>query len=457
MTAARPRRPVSRARRSGALAPALLVLLAVYVFGLAFSMQHLSYDVWGAVALAPVLVMISVPLLIRATRRHGDPGMVRLIVLALVLKLVGALARYAVAFGVYGGSADAASYHEAGKVLAPLYRSGNLSAEITGPGSLGTRTIKGVTGFVYAIIGPSQLAGFLFFSWLGFWGLYLFYRAFVLAVPQGDARRYALSVFLLPSMLFWPSSIGKEAIITLTLGVTAYGAARLLTRRRGGLVILALGVAGTALIRSHVALAVFVAVSVGYIFRRSLGVSPFAPVAKAIGLAVLATISVVVLSQVKDELRFESFDVKSVQQQLATNQRNTTDGGSQFETTSDGSFASIPGSLITILFRPWPFEANNLQNVIAALEGTVLAVLFFRSRRRLLAIPRQIRGHPYVIMVLVYTVLFAFAFSTFSNFGIVARQRVQLFPFVLVLLALPAAGQRRAPAPSPATPRRLSV
>ncbi len=445
------------ASRSEALAPALLVLLVVYVFGLAFSMQHFSYDVWGAIALAPVLIVISVPLLVRATRREGAPGMTRLIVLALVLKLVGALARYAVAYGVYGGFADAASYHEAGKVLAPLYRSGNFAAEIAGPGSLGTRTIKGVTGFVYALIGPSQLAGFVFFSWLGFWGLYLFYRAFVLAVPRGDARRYALLVFLLPSMLFWPSSIGKEAIITLTLGATAYGAARLFARRRGGLLVMAVGLAGTALIRSHVAMAIFVAVSVGYVVRRSRGVSPFAPVAKAIGLAALAGISVAVLSQVKDDLGIESLDVRSVQEQLATNQRNTTDGGSQFETTSDGSFASIPGSLVTILFRPWPFEASNLQNLIAALEGTLLAVLFFRSRRRLLAIPRQVRGHPYVVVVLVYTVLFAFAFSTFSNFGIVARQRVQLFPFVLVLLALPAAGQRRAPAPSPATPRRLSA
>lgn len=453
--AARSRPPAPSAARSGALAPLLLVLLVLYVFGLAFSMQHFSYDVWGALALAPVLIVVSVPLLLRATRREGDAGMGRLIVLALVLKMVGSLARYAVAFGVYGGFADAASYHEAGKVLAPLYRSGNFAAEIGGPGS-GTRTVKAVTGLAYTVIGPSELAGFVFFSWLGFWGLYLFYRAFVLAVPQGDARRYALMVFLLPSMLFWPSSIGKEAIITLTLGTTAYGAARLFARRRGGLLILAVGVAGTGLIRSHVALAVFVAVSVGYVFRRSRGVSPFAPVAKAIGLAGLATISLVVLSQVKDDLGFESLDVKSVQEQLATNQRNTTDGGSQFETTSDGSFASIPGSLITILFRPWPFEANNLQNLIAAIEGTLLAVLFFRSRRRLLAIPRQIRGHPYLLVVLVYTVLFAFAFSTFSNFGIVARQRVQLFPFVLVLLALPVPGQRRAPTPAPAA-RRLSV
>jgi hypothetical protein len=36
-----------------------------------------------------------------------------------------------------------------------------------------------------------------------------------------------------------------------------------------------------------------------------------------------------------------------------------------------------------------------------------------------------------------YTLLFILAFSGFGNFGILARQRSQLFPLVLVALALP--------------------
>jgi len=33
--------------------------------------------------------------------------------------------------------------------------------------------------------------------------------------------------------------------------------------------------------------------------------------------------------------------------------------------------------------------------------------------------------------------VFVFAFSSFSNFGILSRQRVQAIPFLLVLIALP--------------------
>lgn len=415
---------------------ALVLVLGGYVFGLAWSMQHLSYDVWGAIALIPVLIAVSVPLATRAARREGDARMRRLIIAALVLKLLGSLVRYAVAFGVYAGSADAAGYHEAGRRLAPLYRGGHFAAQIDGPGG-GTRFLKMLTGLVYAAIGPSQLGGFLFFSWLGFWGLYLFYRAFRIGVPHGDARRYAVLVFFLPSMLFWPSSIGKEAVITLTLGMTAYGAASLYARRRGALLVAALGVAGTAMVRSHVALVVFGALFAGYLFRRSRGVSTYAPLAKAAGLAVLVAASVVMLGRFKEDLGLTTLDAKSVEHVLDKNQRNTSEGGSKFVTSRGGSVAGIPQSLLTILFRPWLFEASNAQNLIASVEGTVLLVLFAKSWRRLRTVPRQIRRCPYVAMVLAYSLLFAFAFSTFSNFGIIARQRVQLFPFVLVLLALP--------------------
>jgi hypothetical protein len=42
---------------------------------------------------------------------------------------------------------------------------------------------------------------------------------------------------------------------------------------------------------------------------------------------------------------------------------------------------------------------------------------------------------------------FVFAFSTIANFGILARERTQLLPFFMVLLAIPV--PRRAPGPPP--------
>ena len=53
-------------------------------------------------------------------------------------------------------------------------------------------------------------------------------------------------IFFLPSLLFWPSGIGKEAWMTLGLGLASYGAARLLVHKPGGFPVLALGLLATA-------------------------------------------------------------------------------------------------------------------------------------------------------------------------------------------------------------------
>ncbi len=50
---------------------------------------------------------------------------------------------------------------------------------------------------------------------------------------------------------------------------------------------------------------------------------------------------------------------------------------------------------------------------------------------------RSILRTPYVLMCVVYSVLFVYGFSAFANFGVLTRQRVQLFPFILVLVCVP--------------------
>jgi hypothetical protein len=59
-----------------------------------------------------------------------------------------------------------------------------------------------------------------------------------------------------------------------------------------------------------------------------------------------------------------------------------------------------------------------------------------------------------VTFVVVYGLLFVVAFSSIGNFGIIARERVQLLPFFLVLLAAPGVAARRPPPPAP-TPKPL--
>jgi hypothetical protein len=440
-TVTRTRRPARVGEPLPAAHVAGAAVVAVGLYGAVFgwAMANTSYDVWGAMVVAPVLVAISLPVLRRAARREPDPRIGQLLVIALVLKLVASLSRYYMAFHLYGGVADASRYHEAGALLGAQLRSGDFDIQL-GMRVVGTGFIIILTGIVYAITGPSLIGGYLVYSWLGFWGLFGFYRAFVIAFPDGDRWRYALLLFLLPSMLFWPSGIGKDTWMLLTLGVFAYGAALLLSHRRGGFIVLALAIAGQLAVRPHVAVLACGALLVAYVVRRRPArLTALGPVKSVLVWAVLGAAGLLVIRQVQGFFGADEFSSDTVNQVLSSTEEHTGQGGSAFQNGFNGSPQHLPRAIITVLFRPFPFEAHNIQAFIAAAEGSALLLLFLLSWPRLQQIPRYLRSRPYLAFSITFTLLFCYAFGHFQNFGILTRERVQVFPVLLVLLAIPPA------------------
>jgi hypothetical protein len=428
--------------------PAVLGVLAVggYVGILSWSMYNTPYDVWGALIVGPALLLVTWPLLSIAGRQEPDPWVRRLFAWALVLKLGASVARWAMAFVLYDGFADAKKFSAEGAALAPLFRDGVFTVDLE-RGIIGSGFIYIVTGLVYALTGPTLIGGYLVFSWFGFWGLYCLYRAFRIAMPDADHRRYAVLIFLLPSMLFWPSGLGKEAWMTLGIGVTALGAAKLLTRDKSGWVLLALGLTGTAMVRPHITALTFVALFVGYLLRASPRRSPLTPIARTGGIMVLLLVGALIATRAADFFDIDSLTPSSVETVLNDTERRTDGGGSSFEAKRVDGPKDFPVALISVLFRPFPWEAHNAQALLAAGEGMLLLGLAALSHARLRRIWDYRPGRPYVAVSLTFVVLFVFAFSTFGNFGIIARERIMVYPFLLALLSLP-----KRP-----TPRRGSV
>ena len=407
---------------------------------LAWAVEHTAYDTWAGIVIAVLVATVSLPLVIRLARREHDARVARLLPWALALKLGAGLVRFVVTFGVYDGLADASTYHSAGELLAVDYRHGDFSADLGR--FIGTGFIKAVTGLLYAFTGPTKLGAFFVFSCLGFWGLYLFYRAFCLACPEGDQWRYARLIFLLPSLLFWPSSIGKEAWMTFTLGLAAFGGARILARRRGGFTLLGAGVLGVVAVRPHVGAILMVSLVGAYLLRRApSGDSLLWPIAKIAGILALVVVLVVVVGQTRELFGVKDrFNAEAVSQVLEKARSQTSEGGSVFsasQSTTNFSLARFPSALMSVLFRPFPWEAKNVLALVASLEGIVLLGLFVASFRRVTGAVRSVLRTPYVVLCLCYSLLFVYGFSSFANFGVLTRQRVQLFPFLLVLLALP--------------------
>lgn len=423
----------------------------------------------GAVHAAIVgcaLLILSLAVLRKVEPHSRDHAVARLVRWALVLKLIAAPLQLYFVNRVYENVADYNLYHAMGAELAAPYRGGDFQVELPHK-IIGLGIIYIVTGLVYAVIGVSKTGGALVFSCIGFWGLYLFYRAARVAVPEVDTSRYATVLFLLPSMLFWSSTIGKDALMCFALGLSALGAARVLTRRRLGFVTLAAGLAVTALIRPHVTLMFVLAMGIAYVVRPTSGRSVVEPLLKVLGIAVLVVGGVALGNQVEEylgipDLRPETIGAALDQTALETGEESPFGGendagyGSSFDSDGLRSPLALPGALVTVLFRPFPFEAHNGPSLLASLEGAVLLGLVLTSLGRFRYAMSVWRRRPYVSLAVVYVLVFCFLFaSAVENFGILARQRVQVLPFMLLLVALPTWSPSRARRPvHSARPRR---
>ena len=412
---------------------------AVYIVAMSLGMRTLSYDIWGALVIGPILATLTLPILRKYVARD-DPTMVNLICGAFVAKMLGGCMRYYLTFKLYGDNADAVGYHDAGSRLSLAFWEGDFAQQFAKdvPDLMGTQFIRLSTGILYMITGPTMLGGFLVYSLLSFWGLYFFYRALRTAYPEADYRRYAWMLFFLPSLLYWPSSIGKEAWMICFIGMATYGVAMVLKSNPLGYPVTGFGLAGTAMVRPHVTALIFASLFFAYILRRkSWKESKSGPLGKVLGIGVLLVAGGVVLSQTASFFEVDGTSTSSVTSVLDRTSTQSGQGGSQFETARPFSPHEFPNAVMAVLFRPYIWEASEPQMLIAALEGSFLLWMVWKQRRRLYRIPGLLFRVPYVAYVFAYIMMFVFAFSSIGNFGIMTRQRTQVFPFVLVLLCLP--------------------
>jgi hypothetical protein len=408
-----------------------------YAVTLVIAAVRSSFWLFDACIQVPLWAAVTVPIARRIARAERDAGVFGFVMAAFSAKMLGVLVRQAVAFGVYNGVLDANTYDKAGKQFAPYYRHFDFSPE-TGK-LVGTGFLKALTGIVYAFLGTSQLGAFVFFSFLSFLGLLMLWRAFRRAVPNGDGRRYGLLVLFLPSLLYWPSALGKEGWGLMCVGLCSYGVALMLTRKLvPGFLALVAGLVGVTMLRPHVALVVFG----GLVFAALLGkprkATAGTPLIRAVVFGALFVTGLILVSQAQSFLGVSSLDQTSVGKKLDKTQRQTgKEAGSTFTPARIHSPIDVPWATVTVLFRPLPWEAGSGQEMAATAESVFLIVLAYKSRRRLRSIVREARSYPYVAYCIGFTAMFIFAFSSFANFGLLARQRTQTIPLVLTFLCLP--------------------
>ena len=434
-----------------------LIVVAIYLWFLFHLMNTSTWDTWGAMLIGPVLFVAVLPALARQARREADQRVFWFLVVALAVKFGFSIARWYHAFYIVDG-ADARGYDMLGTQIALRFLHGNFH---TGLHDLyDSNYIRFFTGLVYTVIRPSVVSGFLIYAWLAFWGTFFFYRAFVLAVPNGNRWSYARWLFFMPSILFWPSSIGKESWMMFGLGIAAFGAAKMISERlMPGFLISALGIGLAALVRAPIAVVFGAGLVVAGILRRPNRerLRELGAITRFATFALFTVVLIVLGATMKDYLTRSGVTGTSTNALVNYSLDATSSGGSEFHPTLITSPTSAALATVTVLYRPFIFETpHSVEGVVSTLEATILlgfSVLRFRS---FLAAFRNVRRVPYVALVIVYIAGSIFALSPVANFGIIVRQRTLIYPMFLVLLCFSAARRgsaRRGTAPTNAVAR----
>ena len=420
-----------------------VVALLVASTGMILLVDFTNYDVWSSVLAYGALVCVTAPLIRHCAKVDNDPRLYAILMCALMLKLGMALPRYYMINVLYGGEGDSAIYHAGGVAFSNNIKAGHLTVDLgpylrTQPDE--SRRIASLTGVMYLFVGPSIYSGFFIYSWFGFLGNLGLVRALRHGFPEADHRKYTLAVMFLPSLLFWPSAIGKDGWMLFMIGLISYGASRVLGPKMSavGILPIALGALGAIWIRPHMGLIVLAPLVVGIVFRalkrgeKTATNRARSSVFKVVLLVGVAALLFFASSSVT--ARFGSGGLESV----ATGaERQSGVGKSSFEASPVRSPLDLPMATVSVLFRPFPWEAGNLNSLIAASEGLIIAGLFFKNRKGLRYVFQSAWRRPYLTFCMAYALAFIVAFSNIANAAILSRQRTQLMGLLLVFMALP--------------------
>ncbi|HEY0042985.1 MAG TPA: hypothetical protein VGB62_00415 [Allosphingosinicella sp.] len=301
----------------------------------------------------------------------------------------------------------------------------------------------GGTGFVINMVqvlreafGGSYLDYFLLFQASGVWALAFIMRIMEETYAEVGAEPPAMLYIPLffPSLHFFTSSIGKDGPLVLAAAMMVWSIINI----RARLVPLSIALWIMVLFRPHVALIALMAFSFALFF------DPKTKPMHRIGLGFLAVIALgVVAGTVRASFGVDVTSAESVggffERQSETAQ--------EFETGTAVLGASYPVRLLSLLFRPFFFDANSVLSFVASVENlfsVILAILVFRRWRDLIMLSRKVF---YVRFAVAFAALLTLLLAyVYYNVGLGLRQRTMMFPGIIAfagaLLAVAKARQQ---------------
>lgn len=371
----------------------------------------------------------------------------RLLLLGLAVKAFMSWAYIALFTSVYGGG-DFDNYMMEGYELYKSFMTEGWSAYVRSnlpwnEAYVGTRFVEYVSSIVGVPVIFSMHGLALIFTLFGFVGQILFVESFANAFPIDKIKRYAWIIILAPSLSFWASSVGKDSMLLLGLGLTFYGLSLQVVkdkeRRFGKLLWVVLGIALVFFVRPQVA--ALVGLSIGISFWLSSD-RRWTPARAGQALLILGA-AIWVAAAGLQAVGIESLDSEGVtayvEHKAYYSGRDATQSGVRMQTAGNPIEA-----MVNVLFRPFIWEAGSPPMAIAAFEVLALWGFVLYRLKTVALFVRQNRRSRVFVAAMAFILFYSIGFGmSVSNLGIIARQRIHVVPMLVMLVS--------------ATPRRRVV
>lgn len=312
---------------------------------------------------------------------------------------------------------------------------------------LGTQGLIFVVQYLKETVGGTYLDYFLLFQGIGFLGITILLRVFEeihdeLRLPHAP---YFYALIAIPSLHFWSSAFGKDGPALLATSLALWASMRLPSRTKALIAALLL----MLLIRPHLAVVAGAALSLAVIVGKGISIpmrlALFVMAVAGTGLAVImleSTYSVDMTSAESIGQQFERVELVL----------NTEDAGT---TAVSGSFAV---KLLSLLFRPLFFDADELFALVASLESVLLIGVVLLLVIRVRDVFQVFRN----VFFARYAVIYGLGMTLFLtigywNVGLGLRQKwTMMIPmYLVVLVAVIAVRRARQRSMAEAVPREM--
>ena len=301
-----------------------------------------------------------------------------------------------------------------------------------------------ITSFINLFSFNRYLISSVFISLIAFYGSWKMFKSFIYFFPKYHKAIF-ISVFMLPSVIFWSSGILKDTITFAALGIFFYHFVNIFFRRRFSLlsiIIIFITVYIIFKLKAYIILgfmpAIFIALYIKFknIISNNLLRKLFAPV---ILLLMLFIGYFSILNLVNQSKKYEIDTIESRVEGFHT--WHTTQGGSSYnlgnvEYTPIGIIKKIPEALNVTFFRPYIWEVKSPTSLLGSFESLAIFILFILImwKYKLKWIIKSF-NNSFLALAFIYSIIFGFAVGfTSYNFGALARYKVPVMPFFVFLL-----------------------